>query len=80
MYLRSLISEDMIREFLFPYYSRLLTNVKARQINKSHPLHDHAQLFVIAREGVTMGVVTHEPDIVRDRANLPTLTVGFYVS
>jgi uroporphyrinogen decarboxylase len=35
----SLISQDMIREFLFPYYQQLLSNIKARQLDKTRPLH-----------------------------------------
>jgi len=34
-----LISPDMMREFLFPYYQQLVTNVKARQIDKSRHLY-----------------------------------------
>ena len=34
-----LISPDMIREFLFPYYQQLITNVKARQIDKSRKMY-----------------------------------------
>jgi uroporphyrinogen decarboxylase len=30
----SLISPDMIREFLFPYYQQVLSNIRARQIDK----------------------------------------------
>jgi uroporphyrinogen decarboxylase len=30
-----LISPDMIHEFLFPYYQQIITNIKARQIDKS---------------------------------------------
>ncbi|MBU0714624.1 MAG: hypothetical protein KJ964_04645 [Verrucomicrobia bacterium] len=33
-----LISPDMMREFLLPYYGQLLTNMKARQIDKSRHL------------------------------------------
>jgi len=36
-----LISPDMMREFLFPYYQQLLTNMKARQIDKSRHLFFH---------------------------------------
>ena len=36
-----LISQDMIREFLFPYYKQLLSNVKTRQLDKTRPLHLH---------------------------------------
>lgn len=35
----SLISHDMIREFLFPYYQQLLSNIKARQLDKSRHLY-----------------------------------------
>lgn len=37
----SLISPDMIREFLIPYYQQLITNVKARQIDKTRRLYFH---------------------------------------
>jgi hypothetical protein len=29
----------MIREFLFPYYQQLLSNIKARQLDKTRFLH-----------------------------------------
>lgn len=35
----SLISHDMIREFLFPYYQQLISNVKSRQIDKTRHLY-----------------------------------------
>jgi uroporphyrinogen decarboxylase len=34
-----LISADMIREFLFPYYQQLLSNIKTRQLDKTRTLH-----------------------------------------
>ncbi|MFA7672438.1 MAG: uroporphyrinogen decarboxylase family protein [Clostridia bacterium] len=34
-----LISPDMIKEFLFPYYSQLISNVKRRQMDKARKLH-----------------------------------------
>lgn len=34
-----LIAPDMMREFLFPYYQQLISNVKRRQKDKSRPLH-----------------------------------------
>jgi len=37
----SLISPDMIREFIFPYYQQLMTNIKARQIDRSRHLYFH---------------------------------------
>jgi len=33
-----LISPDMMREFLFPYYQQLINNIKSRQIDKSRHL------------------------------------------
>ena len=35
----SLISHDMIREFLFPYYKQLITNIKKRQKDKTKKLY-----------------------------------------
>ena len=34
-----LISPEMVREFLFPYYEQLFANVKSRQLDKSRKLH-----------------------------------------
>jgi uroporphyrinogen decarboxylase len=34
-----LISPDMMREFLLPYYQQLITNLKARQIDRSRHLY-----------------------------------------
>ena len=34
-----LISPDMIREFLFPYYQQLIDNIKKRQIDRARTLH-----------------------------------------
>ncbi len=36
-----LISPEMMREFLFPYYGQLLRNMKARQKDRSRRLHFH---------------------------------------
>ena len=35
----SLISPDMMREFLFPYYTQLIDNIRARQIDTDRHLH-----------------------------------------
>jgi hypothetical protein len=35
----SLISPDMMREFLLPYYQQLLTNIKSRQLDRSRHLY-----------------------------------------
>lgn len=37
----ALISPDMMREFLFPYYQQLIDNVRKRQIDKSRHLYIH---------------------------------------
>jgi uroporphyrinogen decarboxylase len=37
----SLISPDMMREFLFPYYQQLIHNIKARQLDKTRHLYVH---------------------------------------
>ena len=36
-----LISPDMMREFLFPYYEQLIANIRARQIDRSRHLYIH---------------------------------------
>jgi hypothetical protein len=36
-----LISPEMIREFIFPYYQQLIANIKKRQIDKSRHLYFH---------------------------------------
>jgi uroporphyrinogen decarboxylase len=36
-----LISPDMIREFLFPYYQQLIANIRTRQIDRERHLHIH---------------------------------------
>ena len=36
-----LISPEMIREFLFPYYQQLITNIKSRQIDPNRHLYFH---------------------------------------
>lgn len=35
----SLISPEMMKEFLFPYYQQLITNIKSRQLNKNRHLY-----------------------------------------
>ncbi len=37
-----LISPDMIRRFLMPYYQQLMTNARARQLDRARPIHYHA--------------------------------------
>jgi uroporphyrinogen decarboxylase len=48
----SLISPDMIREFIFPYYQQLINNVKSRQNEKLHHLYVH-----VATDGFVYDVI-----------------------
>ncbi len=48
----SLISPDMIREFLFPYYQQLLENCKRRQIDKTRKLR-----FQVDTDGYAVSVI-----------------------
>ena len=48
----SLISPEMIREFLFPYYKQLLDNAKKRQIDKNRHLY-----FQVDTDGYCMDVL-----------------------
>jgi len=47
-----LISPDMIKEFLFPYYQQLINNIKARNIDKSRHLFVH-----VATDGFVYPVI-----------------------
>lgn len=47
-----LISPDMMREFLFPYYQQLVTNIKARQIDKTRHLY-----IQVATDGFAVPVI-----------------------
>lgn len=49
----SLISPDMIREFLFPYYSQLIENIKKRQIDKNRHLY-----FQLDTDGYAPAVIS----------------------
>ena len=48
----SLISHDMIREFLFPYYQQLVTNVKRRNRDATRKLH-----VQVATDGAAYSVI-----------------------
>lgn len=48
----SLISPDMMKEFLFPYYQQLISNIKSRQIDKSRHL-----FFHVATDGFVYPVI-----------------------
>jgi hypothetical protein len=47
-----LISPDMIREFLFPYYQQLLTNIRRRQLNR-----DTRMFFQVDTDGNAPAVI-----------------------
>lgn len=47
-----LISPDMIREFIFPYYQQLISNIKARQIDKNRHLY-----FQVDTDGYAIPVI-----------------------
>ncbi len=82
-----LISPDMIREFLFPYYQQLLTNMKRRQLDKARPV--HFQLDTDGRSDTiidlyrTLGLNHLSPfevasgcDVVRTGAQYPDLRIS----
>jgi uroporphyrinogen decarboxylase len=48
----SLISPDMIKEFLFPYYQQLFANIRKRQIDKNRKLH-----FQLDTDGYSISVI-----------------------
>ncbi len=48
----SLISPDMIREFLFPYYQQLLDNIRSRQLDQYRKLH-----FQVDTDGYAPAVI-----------------------
>jgi uroporphyrinogen decarboxylase len=59
-----LISPAMIKEYLFPYYQQLISNIKLRQIDKSRHLYfqldtdgDAATVIDLFKEGVGMDVM-----------------------
>lgn len=59
-----LISPDMIREFLIPYYQQIISNIKSRQIDKTRHLYVHIDsdgfvnpLIPIYQEGFGMDVM-----------------------
>lgn len=59
-----LISPDMIREFLFPYYRQLLQNIRSRQKDKNRTLH-----FNLDSDGYCIPIIT----LYRDELGMDTL-------
>jgi uroporphyrinogen-III decarboxylase len=60
----SLISHEMIREFLFPYYQQLLSNIKSRQIDKNRHLY-----FQVDTDGFASTVIPLYREIGMDFMN-----------
>ncbi|AEE96725.1 uroporphyrinogen decarboxylase family protein [Mahella australiensis] len=56
-----LISPDMIKEYLFPYYQQLISNIKARQIDKNRHLY-----FQVDTDGYAASVIPLYKDIGMD--------------
>ena len=61
----SLISPDMMREFLFPYYQQLIGNLKSRQIDETRHLYVHVDtdgyavpVIPLYREAIGLGVMS----------------------
>ena len=83
-----LISPDMIKEFLFPYYQQLISNMKARQLDKSRKLYiqvdtdgDLAPVIDLYRDGIGMDMldpfeVASGCDVVKIGADYPWLIMS----
>lgn len=84
----SLISKDMIKEFLFPYYQQLLSNAKKRQIDKTRKLYFQLDtdgfsddVIDLYREGIGMDYlspfeVASGCDVVRTGKEYPDLLIS----
>ena len=84
----SLISKDMIQEFLFPYYQQLISNAKKRQLDKSRKLYFQLdtdgfsdEVIDLYREGVGMDYlspfeVASGCDVVRTGKEYPQLLIS----
>ena len=82
-----LISPDMVREFLLPYYQQLITNVKSRQIDKSRHLYVQVDtdgfadaVIPLYQEGIGLDVmspfeVASGCDVVRAAQEYPDLVM-----
>ena len=82
-----LISPDMIREFLFPYYQQLLINIKRRQLDAARKLHVQLDtdgfsdtVIDLYREGIGMDYlspfeVASNCDVVRTGREYPDLLI-----
>jgi uroporphyrinogen decarboxylase len=84
----SLISPDMMREFLLPYYQQLISNLRRRQLDRGRPLYIQVDtdgfadpVIPIYREGIGMNVmspfeVASGCDVVATRAAYPDLVMS----
>ncbi len=84
----SLISEDMIKEFLFPYYQQLLTNIQSRQLDPNRKLFIQLDsdgyvdpIIDLYKEGIGMNVcspfeVASGSDVVRTAQEHPDLVIS----
>ncbi len=77
-----LISPDMIREFLFPYYQQLIANAKSRQIDKNRRLYiqvdtdgDLRPVIDVYREGIGMDMI--DPFEVASGCDVVEITRGY---
>ncbi len=83
----SLISHDMINEFLFPYYQQLINNAKTRQIDKNRRLVIQVDtdgfsddVIEVYKKGIGMSYlspfeVASNCDVVRARKQYPELLI-----
>ena len=60
-----LISPDMIKEFMFPYYQQLMKNIKSRQIDKRRHLY-----FQLDTDGYSIPVI----DLYRDHIGMDAMS------
>ena len=83
----SLISPDMIKEFLMPYYEQLMANARARRIDKERPIRYHIgsdgffdpliDLYMQAGMGcLSPFEVASGSDVVRTGAQYPELLIS----
>lgn len=83
----SLISPDMIREFLMPYYEQLMANARARRMDKERPIRYHIgsdgffdpliDLYMQAGMGcLSPFEVASGSDVVRTGAQYPELLIS----
>ncbi|MFI4910782.1 MAG: uroporphyrinogen decarboxylase family protein [Sedimentisphaeraceae bacterium JB056] len=77
-----LVSPDMMREFLFPYYQQLISNIKSRQIDKDRRLYiqvdtdgDLRPVIDVYRENIGMDMI--DPFEVASGCDVVEITKGY---